>query len=341
MMKNTLKKIMAILSAALIIFSFSACGAENDDKAKTSTTAVAESVDEETEAVDVDAEEEEETEAEEETEEAEEIEDETDTTAAKKKNNKKTTNKNTNKTTKKSGKKTTKKSTEKTTKKSSDKNTTKKSSSKKTTKKSTEKKTTKKQKSAPSSKKEVVALYNKAANLVKSNKAGYTKHNIKKAEDEVAGAIKFLKGIFENDTTDTYTKGSNDAYNNFPVEGYSFGSKLSADNVAEYSIKESGNNYVIHMEIPKKEINPTKGKGIYGSFISLMDRQDVLDKASAIKDCKITYHDGIIDAKIDKKTNRPVEIKIYAYTDVVLNVLGKDFDVPNIKSGSTYYDFKW
>ena len=336
-MKNSLKRFILLLSVALVIFSFSACGSEKDNTTDNSTKAAVVTVEDETEAEDdtEEAEDENETEAEEDT----EAEDAENTKVTKKKNqNKKTTKKTTKKS---STKKTTKKSSaEKTTKKSSSKETTKKST-KKTTKKSTEKKTTKKQKSAPSSKKEVVAYYNKAANLVKSNKAGYTKHNIKKAEGEVAGAIKFLKGIFEDDIIKTYTKGSNDAYNNFPVEGFSFGSKLSADNVAEYSIKESGNNYVIHMEVAKKETNPTKGKGIYGSFISLMDRQDVLDKASAIKDCKITYHDGIIDAKIDKKTNRPVEIKIYAYTDVVLNVLGKDFDVPNIKSGSTYYDFKW
>lgn len=330
-MKNTLKKIMAILSAALILLSFAACGDKRDTEKKTSTTVAAQSVDDETEAVDVEAEGEEE-EIEEETEaeeEAEEIEDEADTTAAKKKNKK---------TNKKSSTKTAKKSVEKTTKKS-DKKTTKKNSKKKATEKTTKKKKTPTEESYSTA--EIVKTYNNAANLIKSEKPGYNKKHIQKVMGSTSGIPEQLLKIFTKDNDKNIKKGKS-SDGQYPVSGYEWASHMKADDVKTAKMEEKNDKYIINITFDNEK-NPRKDASKYGRVMSVIDAEEAKKTSlGLITDISMVYHDGYIKAEIDCKTGKMVSAELSATADIEATLLGgKDLSVKDIRSTETFTNFEW
>ena len=328
-MKNSLKKLLALLSAMLILFSFAACGDKNDaEKTTSTTTAAVEDVDveEDTDETDEAEEVEEDTEEDEQSEDEEDVETdaEDDTTKAKAKKssgNSKTKKAKTNSVKKSSGEKTTKK----------------KSTDKKTTEKTTKKKSTKKSYSAA----EIVTIYNNAANLIKSEKPGYYKYHVRKAEGSTEGVSEKLISLTTVDRGKNIKKGksSDDEY---PVSGYEWASHMKASDVKTAKMEKKNGKYIISITLDK-ESDPKKDASKYGRVMSVIDVTEAQKiTLGIVKDASMIYHDGYIKAEVDCKTGKMISAELSATADVEAVLAGgKTISVKDIKSTETFTKFEW
>lgn len=131
-------------------------------------------------------------------------------------------------------------------------------------------------KTLPSTKEEVVAYFNDAINNVKPNSksitSNYMKHavvgevtGVPKAIDKVlGGTTKFVAGYMGEDESKANVTWSSTSDKNayFPVEGESWASKLTADDVKEAQFVESDGKYLIRI---KTKADPAKAEVSHGS----------------------------------------------------------------------------
>lgn len=159
---------------------------------------------------------------------------------------------------------------------------------------------------------EIVAYYNKNANRVKTEATKVVKNyedrevsNIQASDGlkKIAGGL--MDAAFKDDT-DPITYGTREEIvENFQVPNQTYVSKITADDVAEATFTEDGNQYIITIRA-KDEENPVVGKGV-GSAFDIIEASEVQAKApSFVKDFSTDYHNCVVKATFDKATGRMV-----------------------------------
>ena len=169
---------------------------------------------------------------------------------------------------------------------------------------------------APQTVDEIVAYYNKAADNVKTSASSVTLNYVDRAANdeylEVSGSLKSIasfamnKFLTRDDNAVTYT--GDDIKQKFPVREQEYGSKLTSALVKKATCSDAGNEYEIRIELNNDDTpNCTAGNG-YGSCMNYLKEEEIaLDYPGlSISDVKLTYHDGVIVAKIDKATGNLV-----------------------------------
>lgn len=324
-----MKKALCLLSAILMVFSFTAC-TKNNNEEKTVTA----SIDTETSARDesFDVFNEEET---------------SEYSVAEKKTTQKKSNK--DKKDKNKTKKDDKSTTEKKTTEEKQSDTTKEIKSESETKK-TEKE--KPKDSKPSTKAEIIEYYNKANTKVRQSAKSIT-HTYKKTTlykdivetGNLSAAAKILIKAFVKEEKEhpTYTN-RNDIINMFPA------GRVKTSNITEVSVKEAkcidkGDYYEIYLSAncsdSNPDVNPKDGSGVAGRFFTVLMPSEVTDaarKVVSVNGVKFSYVGGYVQADIDKKTgnmtklslNMPVILSIDSAKAGILKVenakIGLDFN---------------
>lgn len=306
-----MKKLLALLTAGIMLFAFASCGGNADEE---ETTTNPETV---TDApVNGEDATEETASGEEETEDATEV----------------VTNESGEEVTDEEGNAVTEKVTEK-----EEKTTDKKEEAEpeKTTKKNT------KDDPANWSKAEIISYASKALDKVKSEKAGYTKHAFMEVKGDVKGLPGWLVSIFQNDETTKMAKGDNNK-DDFPAAGFDWSCKLRPQDVQSATIKVSGTTYEIMIKLGTEK-NPGKGTASsYGRAVSVIDASEAANMVPGLNSVDMTYHDGYIHVKIDSTTGNVTYAQLSAAADASANVaIIGDVAAKDITSTETYTNFIW
>lgn len=169
---------------------------------------------------------------------------------------------------------------------------------------------------APQTVDEIVAYYNKAADNVKASASSVTLNYVDRSANdeylEVSSSLKSIasfamnKFLTKDENPVTYT--GDDIKQKFPVREQDYGSKLTSALVKNATCTDNGNEYEIKIELNNDDTpNCTAGNG-YGSCMNYLKEEEIaLDYPGlTISDVKLTYHDGVIVAKIDKATGNLV-----------------------------------
>lgn len=162
----------------------------------------------------------------------------------------------------------------------------------------------------------IVEYYNTAANKVKTNASSVTLNYVDRMANEeyleVSGTLKSVasfamdKFLTKDETAVTYT--GDDIKSSFPVKNEDFSSKLTAAQVKNATCTDNGTEYEIRIELNNDDTpNCTAGNG-YGACMNYLGAEEItLDYPGlSISDVKLTYHDGVIIAKVDKATGNLV-----------------------------------
>lgn len=162
----------------------------------------------------------------------------------------------------------------------------------------------------------IVNYYNEAANKVKSSASSVTLNYVDRmANDEyleVSGTLKsvasFAMNTFLTKDENPVTLTGDDIKTTFPVKNEDYSSKLTAAQVKNATCTDNGTEYEIKIELLNDDVpNCTAGNG-YGSCMNYLGAEEItLDYPGlSISDVNLTYHDGVIIAKIDKATGNLV-----------------------------------
>lgn len=162
----------------------------------------------------------------------------------------------------------------------------------------------------------IVEYYNTAANKVKSNASVVTLNYVDRAANdeylEVSGALKsvasFAMNTFLTKDENPVELTGDSIKSTFPVKNEDFSSKLTASQVKSATCTDNGTEYEIKIELLNDDTpNCTAGNG-YGACMNYLGAEEItLDYPGlSISDVKLTYHDGVIIAKIDKATGNLV-----------------------------------
>lgn len=163
---------------------------------------------------------------------------------------------------------------------------------------------------------EIVAYYNAAANKVKTDAASVTlNYTDRMSNDEylqVSDSLKSIasfamnKFLTKDDNPVTYT--GDEIKQKFPVKEQDYSSKLDVSQVKSATCDDNGSEYEIRIELNNDDTpNCTAGNG-YGTVMNYLKEEEIaLDYPGlSISDVKLTYHDGVIVAKVDKATGNLV-----------------------------------
>ena len=191
------------------------------------------------------------------------------------------------------------------------------------------------------SKAEIISYASKALDKVKSEKAGYTKRAFMEVKGDVEGLPKWLVSIFQNDETTKMAKGDVNK-DDFPAAGFDWSCKLRPQDVQSATIKVSGTTYEIMIKLGTEK-NPAKGTAsAYGRAVSVIDAAGAAGMVPGLNSVDMTYHDGYIHAKIDSTTGNITYAQISAAADAKANVaLLGDVQAKDITSTETYTNFIW
>ncbi len=162
----------------------------------------------------------------------------------------------------------------------------------------------------------IVSYYNEAANKVKSNASTVTLNYVDRmANDEyleVSGTLKsvasFAMNTFLTKDENPVTLTGDDIKTTFPVKNEDYSSKLTSSQVKSATCTDNGSEYEIRIELLNDDTpNCTAGNG-YGACMNYLGAEEItLDYPGlSISDVKLTYHDGVINAKVDKATGNLV-----------------------------------
>ncbi len=297
-----MKKLLAILMAGIILFSFAACGGEKYEEPTTNPEVTTETpVDAEGEV----------------TEEAIEGEEESEVVSEVVTNEEGETEIVTDVVTKE----------EKTTKK--------------TESAKPEKTTVKQTSSDPKTKAEIIDYCAKALDKVKSEKAGYTKNAFMEVKGDVEGLPKWLVSIFQKDETTKMAKGAGNK-DDFPAAGFEWSCKLRPQDVASATINVNGTTYDIMIKLGTEKNPAKGTASSYGRAVSVIDAAGAANMVPGLNSVDMTYHDGYIHAKIDSTTGKITYAQISAAADAKANVaLLGDVQAKDITSTETYTNFVW
>lgn len=191
------------------------------------------------------------------------------------------------------------------------------------------------------SKAEIISYASKALDKVKSENAGYTKNAHMEVKGDVAGLPKWLVSIFQSNKTTTMKKGEGNK-DDFPAAGFEWSCKLRPQDVADATIKVSGTTYEIMIKLGTEK-NPAKGTASsYGRAVSVIDAAGAANMVPGLNSVDMTYHDGYIHAKIDSKTGHVTYAQLSAAADAKANVaIIGDVQAKDITSTETFTNFVW
>ena len=202
--------------------------------------------------------------------------------------------------------------------------------------------TTKKEASSvPQTKAEIIDYCSKALDRVKSEKAGYTKNGFMEVKGDVQGLPSWLVSIFTKNETTTMAKGS-DNKGDFPAAGFDWSCKLRPQDVQSATIKVNGTTYEIMIKLGTEKNPAKGTASSYGRAVSVIDAAGAANMVPGLKSVDMTYHDGYIHAKIDSTTGNITYAQISAAADAkaVHSLLG-EIQAKDITSTETYTNFVW
>ena len=209
---------------------------------------------------------------------------------------------------------------------------------------------TKKELSNSSTAADVVAYFNTAINKVKPNAkkitlnkevnspAGSIEGNLPKTLTNMADSL-IAKNMGEKDLStldpgmvNATTVAQKNAM--FPVENESWSSKLTADDVAKFDVKDNGNSYTITLYIKDDEpsTSTAHGQGHNGKVFSVIMPSIVTDNAgpaaSVIKDVKTGHKNGYVKVNVDKDTGNVTSATYYFEWTLSLKAIGAQVSIP-------------
>ena len=209
---------------------------------------------------------------------------------------------------------------------------------------------TKKELSNSSTAADVVAYFNTAINKVKPNAkkitlnkevnspAGAIEGNLPKTLTNMADSL-VAKNMGEKDLStldpgmvNATTVAQKNAM--FPVENESWSSKLTADDVAKFDVKDNGNSYTITLYIKDDEPSASTAHGVghAGKVFSVIMPSIVTDNAgpaaSIIKDVKTGHKNGYVKVNVDKDTGNVTSATYYFEWTLSLKAIGAQVSIP-------------
>lgn len=204
-----------------------------------------------------------------------------------------------------------------------------------------EKTTVKQTSSEPKTKAEIIDYCAKALDRVKSEKAGYTKNAFMEVKGDVEGLPKWLVSIFQKDETTKMAKGAGNK-DDFPAAGFEWSCKLRPQDVASATINVNGTTYDIMIKLGTEKNPAKGTASSYGRAVSVIDAAGAANMVPGLNSVDMTYHDGYIHAKIDSTTGKITYAQISAAADAKANVaLLGDVQAKDITSTETYTNFVW
>lgn len=192
------------------------------------------------------------------------------------------------------------------------------------------------------SKAEIINYCNTALNKAKAAKVGYNKKMVREVKGSTDGISQNLIKLVATNKSTTMKKGSDDIKDDFPAAGFEWSSKLREQDVANATIKKSGQYYEIKLTLGKEQ-NPSKGeKSSYGRVMSVIDAAEAGKMVPGIKSINMSYHDGYVYAKVDSKTGKLVAAEFSAAADIQadIRVFG-NVSVKDIVSTETFTNIVW
>lgn len=197
---------------------------------------------------------------------------------------------------------------------------------------------------------EVVAYFNSAINLVKPNAkkitlnketnstAGGIEGNLPKTLTSMADSLvasnmgeKDLSALDPGMVNATTVEQKNAM---FPVENESWSSKLTADDVEKFDVKDDGKTYTITLYIKADEPSESTahGQGHNGKVFSVIMPSIVTDNAGAaakiIKEVKTGHKDGKVTVTVDKTTGNVTSATYYFVWTLSVKALGAEVSIP-------------
>lgn len=201
--------------------------------------------------------------------------------------------------------------------------------------------TTKKEASSvPQTKAEIIDYCSKALDRVKSEKAGYTKHAFMEVKGDVAGVPKWIVSVLSNDKTTTMAKGAGNK-DDFPAAGFEWSCKLRPQDVKEATIKVDGTTYDIMIKLGTEKNPAKGTASSYGRAVSVIDAADAANMFPGLKEVTMNYHDGYLHVKIDSTTGRVTYAQISAAADASATIVALKVQGNDITSTETYTNFVW
>lgn len=201
-----------------------------------------------------------------------------------------------------------------------------------------------------SSAEEVVEYFNSAINLVKPNAKQIT---LVKEVNTQAGSISgnlpstltgMADGLIEKNMGEKDLSSLDPGLVNattleqknamFPVENETWSSKLAAEDIASFDVKDDGTNYVIKLNIKPDDLSADSGHGVghAGRIFSVIMPSIVTDNAGAassiIKDVKTGHKDGYVQVTIDKATGNVTAATYYFVWTLSVKALGMEVAIP-------------
>ncbi|MBO7318805.1 MAG: hypothetical protein J6V06_02135 [Clostridia bacterium] len=168
----------------------------------------------------------------------------------------------------------------------------------------------------PDTKKEIVELFNSSINKVKPNAKKVTRNYVDRREDEnvsdyprvlrLAGLRVMNSWLVKYDIPVEYTD-KELIQANFPVEGQTWSSKLTADDVGEAICSEKDGQYEIHLKLLYCK-DPEKYTGVC-SVMEEVNLGKVQELVDIVKTCSTEYYDCEIICTVDKNSGNLTYIK--------------------------------
>ncbi|HAX83688.1 MAG TPA: hypothetical protein DCY15_04195 [Ruminococcaceae bacterium] len=192
------------------------------------------------------------------------------------------------------------------------------------------------------SKAEIINYCNTALNKAKAAKVGYNKKMVREVKGSTDGISPNLIKLVAANKSTTMKKGSDDIKDDFPAAGFDWSSKLREQDVANATIKTSGQYYEIRLTLGKEQ-NPAKGeKSSYGRVMSVIDAAEAGNMVPGIKSINMSYHDGYVYAKVDSKTGKLVAAEFSAAADIQADIrIFGNIAVKDIVSTETFTNIVW
>lgn len=120
----------------------------------------------------------------------------------------------------------------------------------------------------------------------------------------------------------------------FPVENESWSSKLTADDIEKFDVKDNGGKYEITLYVKADELSAATahGQGHNGKVFSVIMPSIVTDNAGAaasiIKEVKTGHKDGKVTITVDKASGNVTAANYYFVWTLSVKALGVEISIP-------------
>ncbi len=185
---------------------------------------------------------------------------------------------------------------------------------------------------APQSKAEVLKLFNDSANKIKTGASKVTRNyeDLQNVPEEL-NVPALLKGVanpllnqfLKKDETPLEWSGA-DITANYPLKGENVVSKLTEADITDATCTDDGTTYNVTIKIVTATDPTTSGPA---NALTLISPDDVKNNAKVVSEFSCDYHDGVIEAKIDKATGNMTWAKYTNPMTLKVKAMGVDAQV--------------